>query len=232
MQYIVYEVWDLQQQKPFYVGKGRNVTEREAQHLKTMRRKKNGAAFHKKLRAMVDAGKPYEFRVVFSSVCESEVFAEEVRLIRQYGRVDLGTGSLLNLTEGGEGSSGRVPTEATRALWSEQRSGKQLPSRSGVTHKNPRAKGGTWSPAQRAAFDALTPEERLRRQEKRRATLLAKAGERSPKQQRAAQEHSEWMKGRRKGPDGKFYSNEDFDKLFQHDEKSKSKQSRIEDSNS
>jgi hypothetical protein len=42
---------------------------------------------------------------------EAEAFAEEMRLIAVYGRRDLKTGTLFNLTDGGEGFAGAVRTE-------------------------------------------------------------------------------------------------------------------------
>lgn len=58
-------------------------------------------------------------------LCDSEraAFQLEVHLIAYYGRKDLGTGCLWNFTNGGEGSCGWKPAEATRQLWSKQRKG-------------------------------------------------------------------------------------------------------------
>ena len=45
---------------------------------------------------------------------EQDAFAAEKFLINYYGRVDLGTGCLRNLTEGGEGCSGRICKDETK----------------------------------------------------------------------------------------------------------------------
>ena len=45
---------------------------------------------------------------------ENAAFAYETKLIAKYGRRDLGTGTLCNLTEGGEGTSGWVPSKKFR----------------------------------------------------------------------------------------------------------------------
>lgn len=43
--FVVYVVWDLAQNQPFYVGKAASVVEREKQHIKAADLKKNGPAF-------------------------------------------------------------------------------------------------------------------------------------------------------------------------------------------
>ena len=56
--------------------------------------------------------------ILFENLTETEAFSEEIRLIEFYGRQDLGTGCLRNLTDGGEGSSGRKHTPETLAKMS------------------------------------------------------------------------------------------------------------------
>jgi hypothetical protein len=252
MIWIVYEVWDVAAGQPFYVGKGTDVVEREKQHLKAAARKKNGPAFLKKLRAMRETGQAYEFRVVFKTTDEAAAFAKEAELIALYGRRDLGSGLLLNHTDGGQGASGWVPRTATRELWSEQRTGRPSWNDGKRYHhrgESPK-KGKPWSDVQRAQHAALTPEQKAARLAKRRATLAAKGGARSPAQIAAARLHSERMKGaanphfgvpgwnagqkgtgpwlgkstpiagRRKGPDGTFYTREDFISRFGFEPKS------------
>lgn len=48
---------------------------------------------------------------VAENLTEEDAFALKIKLIKQYGRVDLGTGILRNRTDGGEGSTGHKHTE-------------------------------------------------------------------------------------------------------------------------
>jgi hypothetical protein len=51
--------------------------------------------------------------IVKDKLNESKAFELESKLIAKYGRLDLGTGILRNLTDGGEGVSGRIDTVET-----------------------------------------------------------------------------------------------------------------------
>lgn len=74
---------------------------------------------------------PKERIVIYPAESEAEAFENEVALIWYYGRKDLGTGCLRNLTEGGEGAAGWVPSEETRRKISRATKGRAPSSSSG-----------------------------------------------------------------------------------------------------
>lgn len=83
---------------PYYIGKG--ISARAWNHHKT-------DCIHPPSNHQL-------ITIVAHCLTESEAFLLEIRLIESFGRKDLGTGILRNRTNGGQGSSGRVPSEAQR----------------------------------------------------------------------------------------------------------------------
>jgi group I intron endonuclease len=78
-------------------------------------------------------------RIIYlkQNLTEEEAFRHEIYMIAVFGRKDLGTGILYNMTDGGEGSSGMVhseeakrkfrnPSEQTRRKISEAQKGKTV----------------------------------------------------------------------------------------------------------
>ena len=58
------------------------------------------------------------------NLTEEEAFKHEIYMIDVFGRKDLGTGILHNRTDGGEGSSGCIPSEETKRKLSEVNKGR------------------------------------------------------------------------------------------------------------
>ena len=67
-------------------------------------------------------------RIIFlkQNLLEEEAFKYEVYMIAVLGRKDLGTGILINLTDGGDGSSGLIHSEETKRKIGEANKGEYL----------------------------------------------------------------------------------------------------------
>jgi hypothetical protein len=90
---------------PYYIGKG-----------------KDKRAWHKNHSVSVPNNKT-RIVIIEANLTEIGAFALERRMIRWYGRKDIGTGILRNGTDGGEGSSGAICSEETRLKISEAKKG-------------------------------------------------------------------------------------------------------------
>ena len=101
-------LWLREDGTPYYVGKG----------------KKDRAFISHSHR--VNRPKDTSFIIIQEWESEQDSFRAEKFLILYYGRKDLGTGCLRNLTNGGEGSAGRVSTEFFRESLSARRKGKRV----------------------------------------------------------------------------------------------------------
>lgn len=95
---------------PYYIGKGRG-----------------GRAYST---SRVGAAVPKDrSNIVFleENLTEEAAFTKEVELIAKYGRKDIGTGILRNMTDGGEGTSNPVRSEEWKAKQRESHIGKKRP---------------------------------------------------------------------------------------------------------
>ena len=114
MKFYVYVYRDPRPSKnnqPVYIGKG--TGDRDLSHWSKGSHNKPLQDFLSHLR-----GRNMTARVerVFETDDEQEAFAKEMQLIDLYGRRDLKTGTLFNRTNGGEGPSGWVKTDAQKSV--------------------------------------------------------------------------------------------------------------------
>jgi len=112
---------------PFYVGKG--YSDRSLVHLKEaknwngkMRKGKNAHKLNT-IKSIIDQGLEPLIVRTFHTNDETQAFAEEVRLIKLFGRADLFQGSLTNLTDGGEGLAGYKHSKEQKDRMSASRTG-------------------------------------------------------------------------------------------------------------
>lgn len=97
---------------PFYIGKGRN--NRDKSHISETKNNKiphgNRHLFYT-IKNIINNGLEVVIKHLDSNLSEHNAFLKENEYIKKYGRRDLGTGILTNLTDGGEGQSGWHPSE-------------------------------------------------------------------------------------------------------------------------
>lgn len=113
--------------EPFYVGKGKN--KRYKDHFLLRNNIENH--FYHKLNKMINEGFQPDVIIIMDNLNENDAFLYEMNTIKKIGRKNVNTGPLTNLTEGGEGSSGRVCEEKTKLKISLSNTGK----RNGMYHK-------------------------------------------------------------------------------------------------
>lgn len=103
--YYVYAYLRKSDNTPYYIGKG-----------------KGNRAFKKHVGVSVPDDKS-KIIILEKNLTEIGALALERRYIRWWGRKDIGTGILINRTEGGDGSSGCILSEETKRKMSLARKG-------------------------------------------------------------------------------------------------------------
>jgi hypothetical protein len=108
---IVYKHIRLDKNEVFYIGIGEFESRAYDKFLRTN--------YWKNI-----AKKGYIVEILFKDLTWEQACQKERELIAFYGRKDLGVGSLVNLTDGGQGPKGVIRSKETRNKISESRKGK------------------------------------------------------------------------------------------------------------
>lgn len=102
---IVYRHRRLDNNKIFYVGIGKGLNRA---YEKGNRRN----SFWNKVTKKTD----YQVEILYNNLTWEDACELEMLLIESYGRRDLGTGTLVNLTDGGEGTTGHILSEEHKEI--------------------------------------------------------------------------------------------------------------------
>jgi len=113
----VYRHIRLDKNEPFYIGISDNDMYRA-----TTKRCRN--ILWQRIVAKTD----YEVEILMDDISMEQAKEKEVEFIKLYGRIDIKTGSLANLTDGGEGTVGRkyTPTKKHKENLSKAHKGKKM----------------------------------------------------------------------------------------------------------
>jgi len=102
----------LDKNEPFYIGIGSDTDCKRAYN------KKGRSYSWKDIAYKI----PYEVEIILDDLSWEEACEKEIEFIKLYGRKDLNLGTLVNMTDGGEGQFGRKINEQTRTKMSKPKS--------------------------------------------------------------------------------------------------------------
>lgn len=112
--FYIYQHVRLDKDEVFYVGKG--TVKRPGKYPRAFSAQKRNPRWF-----AITHGVDYRVDIVATFATEEACYNEERRLIAYYGREISGDGTLCNMTEGGEGTSGHRPSPETQAKKSQSR---------------------------------------------------------------------------------------------------------------
>jgi hypothetical protein len=115
----------LDKNEPFYIGIGAEDNYKRAYN------KNKRSIFWKNISNKTQ----YEVEILLDNITKEEACNKEIEFIALYGRKDLGLGSLVNMTDGGEGKKGYTHTEKNKAIISFKLTGIPKPKGFGIGRK-------------------------------------------------------------------------------------------------
>lgn len=104
----IYRHIRLDKNVPFYIGYGSGNSYRRASDNSKHRRSEFWGRVANKTDISVE--------IVLDGLSREEAIAKEKELIALYGRINIGTGTLVNLTDGGDGGAGQVFSKERREM--------------------------------------------------------------------------------------------------------------------
>ena len=182
--YYVYAYLRKSDLTPYYIGKG-----------------KGRRAFSKDHKVIVPTDKS---RIVFfeKNLTELGAFALERRYIRWYGRKDLGTGILRNITDGGEGFSGLIFSKEHRDKISANHKGK-IVSEETRAKLSLAGKGQVRSEEYRAKMSAVQKGHPVSEEQRAKISIANKGRKMEPFSEEHRSKISSALKGKKKPPRSK-----------------------------
>lgn len=137
--YYVYSLINPLTNLPFYIGKGKGKRYKSHFREKSLLYGKNKLKNYY-IKKILDSGNKTIVEIVFISNIEEDCLLKEIELISKHGRLNLGTGILTNLTDGGDTTSGWIMPKETRDKVSDTRnarlqSGEIIPYKHTEEHK-------------------------------------------------------------------------------------------------
>jgi group I intron endonuclease len=106
--------------EPIYVGKGKDNRWKD--------KNKRTNLFKNKINKIKKSGLEPIILKLYENLNEDQSFETEKQLIKEIGRINSKTGLLVNMTDGGEGSSGLIFSKEHRKKLSERKKGKVNPN--------------------------------------------------------------------------------------------------------
>lgn len=117
--WYVYKHIRLDTNEPFYIGIGNKKNYGRAFELREDKRNNMWCSIFRKT--------PIQVEIVLDGLSKDEASEKEKYYIKLYGRKDLNTGLLCNMTDGGDGTWNCKRSEETKKLLSEQKKGDKNP---------------------------------------------------------------------------------------------------------